>query len=205
MVSRLWVCSTPTFLPIPPAGEPLDRHVLTVDGAALAGLYVRHEEKVEALAEAGTPKRLFLTGKDARYRSLVNLADVEDWSRAHDFTVVDADERPFREQLALVRGAEIVVSADGPARMLGYFARPGTPIGFLSGENLEAHRLEAATFEGFGQPWSILVGTPGLRPADYSISTRRLPAFVRHLEALRGRQAESMADAEPELAGDTLG
>ena len=183
-VKELWTCSMVTNISLPPfAGSGNAVPLLALDGDAFGTLVARVEGKLEQIAPAAG-KRIYLARKDTQLRKLVNREEVEAWFRARDFEIVDLEERSFVEQLALVRGADVIVGPDGSSMQMSFFAGPGTKIGILNNPHLEDHRFYRVACEALRQRLLILTGEvvtehPGYRKfSDYRIEPAALPPFL---------------------------
>ena len=113
-VRRLWVPSMIAYVPLCPAPGPSHTYTpdaLALDDEAFADLLARAEPMLEAIEGPPGPKRIYLTRKDWQHRRLVNRLEVEDWFAAQGFEVLDFGDLPFRQQLALTRGADVIVAA----------------------------------------------------------------------------------------------
>ena len=117
----------------------------------------------------------------------MNRREVEDWFRSQSFEIVDPGELPFAEQLALVRGAELIVGPDGSGLWSSFLARPGTGVGYLNNPYLEHHWWIAELCRRLDLHLAILTGEVVRRRedyrkfSDYRIDVGMLPAFLDEL------------------------
>lgn len=81
-----------------------------------------------AVAGASAPRVYLSRSALASGRRATNEDEVEDVVRRAGFEVVHPQMLPLREQVALVRGADVVAGCDGSALHLAAFARPGTRL-----------------------------------------------------------------------------
>jgi hypothetical protein len=186
-VTRLEACSMITNISLAPKPGSHDAvPLLAVDGEAFSGLIKKIRPKLEAI-EPAEHKRIYLTRKESRPRRLVNRSEVEAWFAARGFEIFDPEELSFAEQLALARGAEMIVGPDGSSMQISIFAGPGTSVGILNNPFLEDHRFYALACEHLGQRLRILTGQvvwehPGYRKfSDYRIDVAGLPHFLEAL------------------------
>jgi hypothetical protein len=157
-VRRLWTCSNPVYTPLfPQRGSSAARDLMVVDGQAFGGLLARAGARSDG-AVAGSARRIFLARKSSQHRAMVNKREVEEWFAARGFEIHDFGELGFGEQLALVRGADVIVGPSGSSLMMTFFAGPGTRIGILNNPFLQDHEWYAAVAAGLGQRLSVLTG-----------------------------------------------
>lgn len=186
-VGKLWTCSMVTNISLAPKPGTNDSvPLLALDGEAFASLIAKAEAQLEAIEPAG-PRRIYLTRKDSQQRRLVNRAEVEAWFADHGFEIVDLEQLPFAEQIALARGAEVIAGPDGSSLQISFFASSGTAIGILNNPYLEDHRFYALACQHLGQRLRILTGEvvwehPGYRKfSDYRIDVAVLPDLLAAL------------------------
>jgi hypothetical protein len=186
-VTELWACSMVTNISLAPrAGSNDSVPLLALDGNGFAGLIDRIGPKL-ATIEPAEHKRIYLTRKDSQLRRLINRAEVEAWFTARGFEIFDLEGLSFRDQLALARGADVIVGPDGSSMQISFFAGPSTRIGILNNPYLEDHRFYAVACEHLGQCLSILAGEvvwehPGYEKfSDYRIDVTALPGFLAAL------------------------
>jgi capsular polysaccharide biosynthesis protein len=122
----------------------------------------------------------------------MNRPQIEDWFSAHGFEIFDFGELPFKEQITLMRGAEVVVGPDGSNLWLTFFARPDTRIGIVNNPYLEEHWFVARLSESLGHRLSILTGDvvnenrAYRKFSDYRIEVDKLSGFLDGLLAVTG-------------------
>ena len=115
----------------------------------------------------------------------MNRTEVEAWFAARGFEILDLEELSFSDQLALARGAEVIVGPDGSSMQISFFAGPGTSIGILNNPYLEDHRFYAVACEHLRQRLLILTGEvtckhPGYKKfSDYRIDASAPPGLPR--------------------------
>ena len=145
LVARLWVCSgaarRPDSQTEASGGSSVD---LPVDEATLNALRGRVAGRLDAARKPPGPKRIFVTGHDSRGRRLVNRSEIETWFHAHSFCVLDQTSASFRDQIAWISGADVLVVADDLGRPMSLFARTGTRIGMLTADEAEGARFANA-------------------------------------------------------------
>jgi capsular polysaccharide biosynthesis protein len=196
-VDELWACSAVTYLPLgpKPRQDPVDdvvvaSRVLTIDADAFAALLARVSPGLPSVGDKKGPKRIYLARTDRQRRRIENRDEVEGWFAAHGFAILNFGELDFREQLELVRGADVVVGPDGSSTFITFFARQGTRIGMLSNAFAEDNEWYALVCQALGQSLLILTGDvreqhPQYRDfSDYRIDVGLLPEFVSQLSAM---------------------
>ena len=151
-MKRLWTCSMFVYFPLGPKPRETDSAGVfqVIDGQAVGDLFESLRPRLEALPRRPGPGRIYLTRKDSQHRRLVNRREVEDWFRSQSFEIVDPGELPFAEQLALVRGADLIVGPDGSGLWSSFLARPGTGVGYLNNPYLEHHWWIAGAVQAAG-------------------------------------------------------
>jgi hypothetical protein len=186
-VTELWACSMVTNISLAPKPGSRDAvPLLALDGKGFAGLIEKVAAKLATIGPAAH-KRIYLTRKDSQLRRLVNRAEVEAWFAACGFEIFDLEELSFRDQLALARGADLIVGPDGSSMQISFFAGPNTRIGILNNPYLEDHRFYAVACQHLGQRLSLLTGEvtwehPGYEKfSDYRIDVTALPGFLAGL------------------------
>ena len=103
--------------------------------------------------------------------------------------LVDFWDCSFRQQLELVRGAEVMVGPDGSSLMTSFFARPGTRIGVLDNPCLEDNEWYGLVCATLGQPLLYLTGEivaedPNYRfRSSYRLDVAALGPFLDELLA----------------------
>lgn len=187
-VQRLWCGSTPGYWPAgDKAGTGSAPEAWRSDVPVLVALLRRLEPRLATADREGGPRRLFLARKDNLARRMLNGSEVETWFCARGFVAIDFGQMTFVEQLALIRGAEIVVGPDGSAFFNALFARPGLRIGMLSQPFIEGYEWFAQMFEALGHHLLILPGElerlhPRYRDmSDFHIEVGRLEGFLDKL------------------------
>lgn len=196
-VDELWTCSAVTYLPLgPKPGQHRDddavtRSVaLTVDADAFAVLLARARPALASVGRTNGPRRIYLARTDRQRRKIVNREEVEGWFAVNGFEILNFGELSFREQLELVRGADIVVGPDGSSTFITFFARPGTRIGMLTNAFAEDNEWYALVCQALGQTLLILTGAvreehPEYRDfSDYRIDVGQLPEFISQLSSM---------------------
>ena len=190
-VRRLWVSSMIAYVPLcPKVGFDHAPDSLALDGGAFAALIAKTRAKLEESDGRPGPDRVYLTRKDSQHRSLVNRPEVENWFATRGFEVVDFGELPFGDQLALTRGADMLIAQDGSSMMMSFFARRGTRVGCLTGPYAESNEWYSLMCEALDQPYSILTGELVTRDpvyrerSSYRIDTGTLQAFLDDLLAI---------------------
>ena len=183
-VRELWWCASPTYFGL--SGAPRD--LRTLDADALAAVIATLSPQLAEVDGGDRPKRIFLARQDTQHRRLINRRAVEAWFGDHGFDVFDPGELPFREQLARVRAADVVVGPDGSALWMAFLGGPGTRVGYLNNPILEHHWWIALLSQALGQRMALLTGpvvhaNPDPMKSDYEIDLQQLPAFLDELLA----------------------
>lgn len=189
-VRALWAVTAPLFYPIGPAPGAEDGvgwHVM--DGPWMAACLQRLSARWAEAVPGGPQRRLYLARSDSQHRRLLNRPAVEAWFRDQGFAVVDCNGLSFRDQLALMRGAEWVVAPEGSALSNTLFAPAGTRIGVLAGPRVVHHESYAQVTQALGQHLCLCHGQQpaALRPGEYfgnyEIDLALLPQLLQRLEA----------------------
>jgi hypothetical protein len=192
-VDRLWYCSMPSYFPVGPRPDVEYRDGLlcvdpVVSGRLLEQALARMLPAVPPPA-AGQPRRLYLARRDDQHRRLTNRAHVEALFAARGFVIVDFRTLPFREQLQLMRAADVVAGPDGSAFMTTFFGRRGLRILTLNNPCLDDFQMYSLVCATRGQTWFVLPGEVAGRRAEYPGMTgyvTDLTALARMLERLLG-------------------
>jgi capsular polysaccharide biosynthesis protein len=100
---------------------------LTFHGQYQSGLCARALQALAADVPAAPPWKLFISRR-ARDRPLLNEDRVAEVLRERGFRVVDPGRMSLREQIAVFKGAQIVVGALGAALTNIAFCASGTPV-----------------------------------------------------------------------------
>ncbi len=200
-VKELWVCSSVSYLPLgPKPGAPtanqsgISTEALTLDPEGFASLIERVRPVLARFDQINSvepralhPRRIYLTRRDSQHRRLLNRLEVEAWFVDRGFEVYDFGAVSFRDQIALARGSDVIVGADGSSNLITFFARPGTRVGVLTNTHAEDNEWYALVCRALGQPLSIVAGEteagdPRYRQlSDYRIDLDVLAAFMDHL------------------------
>jgi len=124
--------------------------------------YLRN--KVAAGAKKpGSPARLYISRSKAKFRNVVNEAEVRGVLAQHGFTAIYCEELAFREQVSLFAGAEAVVAPHGAGLSNLVFCPRGTKvIEFFSPRYVNAYFW--AVCHAGDLPYVCVLGT-GPRPA----------------------------------------
>jgi len=192
-VKRLWTCSMIMYLPPGPLpGSDAGSDSWAMDTRGYARLVEKARPCVERLGEPlQKHPRLYLTRKDSQHRRLVNREEVERWARSQGFEIVDLGELSFREQVQLIRGAEVILGPHGSASMVVYFARPGTRFGEFNHELIREYERysQAEVYRELRIHHRILVGDIVARNpsyttfSSYTVDVEALPAFLAELQS----------------------
>lgn len=187
-VRELLVAPMPIYMPAGPqqgAGETEPLQV--TDAAVLVPLLGKATARLPPATAGDRPRRLFMARKPTQHRRLVNQDEIVELLRGHGFVPLDFGELPFRDQLDLVRNAEILVMPDGSSSLLSLLAPPGTRIGLLTHEFLEDPEWYAELSAQLGQRLVTLLGETVRTDERYRMfSDYRVPpaALLRLLETL---------------------
>lgn len=192
-VRRLWTCSMFMYLPLwPLPGVSYAPRTMFMDTRAFVARIGMLEPVLGQIEPRSGSKRIYLGRRTSQHRGMTNQLEVEDWFRTHGFELIDPGRFEFAEQLAIVRGAEVIVGPNGAALVNSLFAGAGTSIGVLDNHFIEDNEWYADVCHALGQQLSFLVGEAvNFDPqyefnADYRIPVERLPAFLDHLLAGTG-------------------
>lgn len=97
-----------------------------------AGRHARFLARIAARADAlrtpGAPRRIYVSRRDSRRRTVVNEAELEAALAARGFAAVTLAGRPLLEQIALFRGAEVIAGAHGAGLVHLVAAPPGRRV-----------------------------------------------------------------------------
>ena len=198
-VKRLWTCSSIAYLPLGPrpGQDPADDVVtrpdaLVVDPTALAALLAKVAPMSASREQRQGPSHVYMARRDNQHRRIVNRREVETWFSAHGFAIVDCSALDFSQQVALARGADVIVGPDGSSNFLTFFARPGTRVGVLTNAFAEDSEWYTALCRELHQPFMMLTGEVVRRDhdyrtfSDYRIDITQLQAFLDALYAESG-------------------
>lgn len=112
--------------------------LVVIDGLTEHGVYqspLCHQalRTMAAAVPAGPPQKLFVSRRAAK-RPLLNEALIETRLRQHGFMVVDPGTMPLQAQIALFKGAYLVVGPLGAALSNIAFCEPGTRVVALTAQ-----------------------------------------------------------------------
>lgn len=113
--------------------------LVVIDGLTEHGVYqspLCHDvlQTLAAGVPAGPAQKLFVS-RQAEKRPLLNQAAIEATLREHGFLVVDPGTMPLRAQIALFKGASLVVGPLGAALSNIAFCKPGTRVVALTSQS----------------------------------------------------------------------
>jgi capsular polysaccharide biosynthesis protein len=104
-------------------------------------------------------RRIFLTRRAARWRRLLNEAEVIDELASFGFEIIDPGTLSIAEQIEIAGSAQIIAGAFGAGMMLLMFATPGTPIvEFKYGNIGNSMDLHPVIARAIGLPYFGVVG-----------------------------------------------
>jgi hypothetical protein len=102
---------------------------LTAHGTYLAAAAVQAAEWAGRSIPPARPKKIFVSRVgDNLNRRLLNQVEVEDRLAAKGFTIVDPGSMNVEEQIAIFKGADLVVGTCGAAMTNIVFCKPGTGV-----------------------------------------------------------------------------
>lgn len=139
--------------------------------APAAVAWLRQEFLKSKPSAASSPKRIYLTRRDAAQRRVLNETEVVAFLEAAGFSVICPGELSLAEQIDLFRNVEIVVAAHGAGATNMVFAPPGATLIELFGDNY-INGCFWALANVLGQKYGFVTG-----PAtwlDYEISIPHL-------------------------------
>jgi hypothetical protein len=119
----------------------------------------------------------------------VNRAEVHAWFIERGFEAFEPGGLSFREQIRLIRSAEIIVCEDGSATYSFVFARPGTRLGVLTVAPVGEWEWSYEMFLALGHRLVMLSGPPvredsaSAKYSDYEIDLGLLPPLLEALES----------------------
>src|SRR5205823_3537829 len=134
---------------------------------AFVALITKIQPTLEAVERPGGPRRIYLARKETQHRRIQNRREVEPWFEANGFTIFDFEELSFREQVALVRGADLIVGPDGSSLLSTFFARPGIRIGILTNAFAEECEWYMLVCRALGQQLAVLAGAVARKDTGY--------------------------------------
>lgn len=188
-IRELWAVTAPLYYPIGPAPGTLGSagwHVM--DGPWMATCMQRLSARWAHAVPVSTLERVYLGRTDGQHRRLLNRPDVEAWFRGQGFSIVDAHDVPFLQQMALMRGAKWLVAPEGSALSNSLFAPAGTRIGMLAGPQVMHMEAYAQVVQAQGQHLCLCLGRQpqALRPGEYfgnyTTDLDTLPQLLERLE-----------------------
>ncbi len=139
---------------------------------------------------AGPTRRIFVERKDARWRRLLNEAEIVDMLGRFGFETVDPGAMSLDEQIELAASAQIIVGAFGAGMNLLLFAPEGTPVVELKYDLEGLMDINWALTRTLRQPYHEIIGEsrptdPDLLKRDFIVAAERVREVVEHaLDAL---------------------
>lgn len=156
-VVRLWVCSTPSYVPVLPVSSHQSEEHLSAPPLHIAGLYRTLLRQIPDLSKTGGAERVYLARKPERHRKLVNADEVEALLKQRGFVTVYPEELDFIEQVRLVHAARQIVGPEGSQLILTIFAQPAARLCTLNHPFLENLATFSSYCEALGiETWIIL-------------------------------------------------
>jgi len=126
---------------------------------------------------AGPHRRLYISRADAALRRVANEAELIELLRPQGFTVVTLASLPVREQIALIRGAELIVAPHGMG--LTHCALHQGTLRLIELFNpdigMDAYAAMSRAF-GFGYDYLVGEAVPGT--LDFRVSPQALRALL---------------------------
>jgi len=125
------------FIPCPPGSVVLVERLLWCGPVAKHG--ARKSRTLLALADrlladaprADGPSRLYVTRPAGAIRPIIDNAELENLARARGYAVVEPGRLPFREQLSLFRGAQMLLGPLGAGLTNALAMAEGTKVGMI--------------------------------------------------------------------------
>ena len=115
-------------------------------------------------------------------RRALNEAEIERIFEAAGFAVIHPQELPMRDQVSLVRGADVLAGCDGSALHHGAFARPGTALLALD-SRVVPNQFMIDQIAGLAAVHALVVeGTPGGRADDWTADLDRVRAALGEVD-----------------------
>jgi capsular polysaccharide biosynthesis protein len=134
------------------------------------------------LADAPAARRavkLYVTRRKGVARSIINHEEVEAFVRSRGYEIVDPGTLPLREQIALFRGAIVVLGPLGAGLTNTLFMPPGSRVGMLDPGSCDPGFWELACLKGQQFTW---IFTREVTPFEHA---RHNSPFPVDIEALR--------------------
>ena len=78
--------------------------------------------------EQNLPRRIYVSRRGAAVRRVLNESDLEIVLRRSGFAIVELDSRPWNQQIALFRSAEVILAPHGAALANIAFCEPGITV-----------------------------------------------------------------------------
>lgn len=159
-VGRLWFAPTYFYAPVyPQFNERFRYDLVAAPPDRFRDIFQGMGHRLAANdAPARADSRLFLARRPARHRKMVNHVEIEQLAADRGYRIVYLEDFDFREQLALVRGADRLVGPEGSAFFMAFFARPGTRVGILNHPHTEFLTEVTALLESVGVDCTVLTG-----------------------------------------------
>jgi hypothetical protein len=166
-------------------------------GEAAKFLLARIEAGNGPLVPPPNCERIFLSrraaGRDGRM--LVNREDVETWAQAAGFRIVQPEQMPLLQQIALFKGARQIIGEYGSGLHNSIFSPAGVVVCALRASAIHPGFLQSGICQAMGQAISYVFG-----PADAADVEQRFeidrPDFEMALRLLQLHAAD-IANASP--------
>lgn len=134
--------------------------------------------------DAAPARRLFIGRAQARWRRLLNEAQIVDALAEFGFESVDPGALSLDEQIALAASAQVIVAAFGAGINLHLFAPEGTPVVELKFDTRNQMDIHPTLTEEIGQPHHAVYGeaqhsAADLLNADFSVPVDAVRDAVR--------------------------
>ena len=184
-VKHLWCASNLTYAP---AREIMDERYSfehAIPGPSLIMPVVRElRERSKGLSSVGPErgKKVFLARRPERWRSIVNATMIHDIVQRHGFSIAYPEDLEFSAQVQMVREATHIVSPEGSALFLCYFANPGTRVAILNHTMVQNLNGYDAYFDNLD---IVTFTSPVVRPdrvfphrADFLINPQAFEEFL---------------------------
>jgi hypothetical protein len=138
-------------------------------------------------------RRIFISRKNARWRRLLNEAEVVSTLNRFGFEVVDPGAMTLNEQIDLAANAQIIVGALGAGIYFFLFAPEGTPVVELKYETHDVMDFNWALAAGLKQPHHTIIGEsrptdPDILKRDFTVSADRVREVVEQALGSLGPQ-----------------
>jgi capsular polysaccharide biosynthesis protein len=188
-VGKLWLASTPTYHP-----DRFDLPYWMHSAVSEPHLdYLRQRALARVAPAPRLPKKIYLSRRGYRSRTLINERELETEFRRAGFSHVRTETLGFLEQVRLFHNAEVIAGPGGAALSNLLFCSPGAKVLALTGERNKTYSMHANLARKAGARFLYVAGDHLLPRAscisdvDYAFSAFEVP-----LEKVRSALDELM-------------